>query len=83
MDYPIKHDDLADAVGLWCPEPLMVLRRHLRLLMPGQVLLIKSTDPSTERDFADFCRFLKHEMLDTRCDQGAYLYWIRKGETAG
>ena len=68
-----------DARGLVCPEPLMLVRNRVRELPSGAVLHVQATDPSTGRDFSDFCRFLGHELLGERREGDVYHYWIRKG----
>ena len=55
-----------DACGLKCPEPLMLVRNKVRSMRSGEVLLVRATDPTTERDLNHFCQFLGHEMLDTQ-----------------
>lgn len=68
-----------DTKGLRCPEPLMVLRNKMMDMSPGEVVKVVATDPSTSWDFANFCKFLKHEMLDQTEEDDVYTYWIRKG----
>ena len=55
-----------DAIGLKCPEPVMLLHAAVRRLAPGQELTLRATDPSTERDVASFCEFLGHRLLWAR-----------------
>ncbi len=40
-------DNKLDALGLRCPEPVMMTRLTLRKMMPGEVLKITADDPST------------------------------------
>ncbi len=70
---------MVDASGLCCPDPLMAVRRRLRELEPGKVLLVIATDPTTTKDIPDYCRFLGHELVAQRGAGGVYRYWIRKG----
>jgi len=72
-------DSQVDATGLICPEPLMLVRNRVREMTAGQVLHVVATDPSTGRDFRDFCRFMGHELLGERRSGEALEYWIRKG----
>jgi len=58
-----EYDCYIDAAGLVCPEPLMIVRNKVREMRGGEVLLVVATDPSTDRDFRDFCRFMGHELL--------------------
>ena len=67
-----------DAVGLKCPEPVMLLHAAMRRLEPGQELVLHATDPSTERDIANFCNFLGHALLLSRREGEQFLYRIRK-----
>lgn len=71
-------DTELDTQGLLCPEPLMLLRNRVREMHSGEVVHISATDPSTERDFAHFCRFMGHEMLEARLDSRVLEFWIRK-----
>ncbi|WP_101674993.1 sulfurtransferase TusA [Alloalcanivorax mobilis] len=69
---------LLDATGLVCPEPVMLLHGKVRDMAPGEVLEVRATDPSTERDIPRFCQFLGHRLLDQRHDGEVYRYWIEK-----
>lgn len=62
-----------------CPEPLMLVRNKIRELEAGQVLHITATDPSTHRDFINFCRFMGHELARSEVDGKILEYWIIKG----
>lgn len=80
MNEPKPAADLTlDAMGLLCPEPLMLVRNQVREMRSGQVLYVTATDPSTGRDFHNFCRFMGHQLLDERHCGSTYHYWIRKG----
>ena len=72
-------DVTVDATGLRCPEPLMVVRNKMMDMASGQVVKIIATDPSTSWDFANFCRFMHHELLREEQDSEIYTYWIKKG----
>ncbi len=75
----IAADEQLDAKGLVCPEPLMLARNTVRRMASGEVLHILATDPSTARDFHNFCRFMGHELLAEERDGEILEYWIRKG----
>lgn len=72
-------DQQLDAMGLLCPEPLMLVRNRVREMASGEVLHITATDPSTRRDFQNFCRFMGHELVAETQDDERYEFWIRKG----
>ena len=67
-----------DTQGLLCPEPLMLVRNRVREMQAGEVLHILATDPSTHRDFVNFCRFVGHELLKAQTDKDVLEYWIKK-----
>ena len=67
-----------DAIGLRCPEPVMLLHSAMRRLEPGQELTLRATDPSTERDVPNFCQLLGHALLVPRREGDELLYRIRK-----
>ena len=71
-------DHAIDAVGLECPEPLMILRNTVRGMAVGETVSVVATDPSTVRDFTNFCRFMGHEMAASSRDGERYRFVIRK-----
>lgn len=71
-------DHTLDAIGLRCPEPVMMVRMNIRKIATGETLLIKCDDPSTARDIPSFCRFMEHELIAQQTDVMPYLYVIRK-----
>lgn len=72
-------DHEIDAKGLRCPEPLMIVRNKVRGIAAGEVVHVLATDPTTRRDFRDYCRFLGHTLIEDRDQDGIYEYRIRKG----
>ena len=71
-------DKTLDAVGLRCPEPVMMVRMNMRKLSTGEKLLVLADDPSTTRDIPSFCHFMEHELLAQQTDQLPYSYLIEK-----
>jgi tRNA 2-thiouridine synthesizing protein A len=72
-------DQELDARGLRCPEPVMLLHKAFSGLTDGQTLRVVATDPTTERDIPQFCRFLGHELLRQEIIEDEYVYVLRKG----
>lgn len=72
-------DKAIDAIGLRCPEPVMVVRKTIRAMQVGETLLVSADDPSTTRDIPSFCRFMEHELVAQKVDTKPYLYVIKKG----
>lgn len=74
----IEFQALLDARGLMCPEPVMMLHVKVKELQPGDVLKVLATDPSTNRDIAQFCSFLGYELLSQQTLAGELEFLIRK-----
>ena len=71
-------DHSLNAIGLRCPEPVMMFRVNILKIASGETLLIKCDDPSTTRDIPSFCRFMEHELIAKQVDEKPYLFVIKK-----
>jgi tRNA 2-thiouridine synthesizing protein A len=74
----IQSDQTLDALGLRCPEPVMMVRKTIRNMELGQTLLIKADDPATVRDIPSFCRFMGHELVEQFIESKPFYYLIKK-----
>ena len=72
-------DKSLDALGLRCPEPVMMIRKEIRNMEHGQTLLITADDPATVRDVPSFCRFMGHELVEQDIENTPFYYLIKKG----
>lgn len=68
-----------EAEGLRCPEPVMMVRKTIRNMQEGEILLVKADDPSTKRDIPSFCRFMDHQLIAAQTEELPYQYLIKKG----
>ncbi|GGW91475.1 sulfurtransferase TusA [Alteromonas halophila] len=68
-----------DAMGLRCPEPVMMVRLNIRKLNDGDTLSIVADDPSTARDIPSFCKFMSHTLVAAQTEVLPYQYVIKKG----
>ena len=68
-----------DALGLRCPEPVMMTRLAIRKMAVGETLLIIADDPATTRDIPSFCRFMDHQLLASDTAELPYRYLVKKG----
>ncbi|SHO55480.1 sulfurtransferase TusA [Vibrio quintilis] len=78
IDSSRAHQTL-QAEGLRCPEPLMMVRKTIRNMADGEMLLVLADDPSTTRDIPSFCRFMDHQLIESQTEQPPYEYLICKG----
>ena len=69
-----------DTMGLRCPEPVMLVRKNIRHLNEGEVLLIIADDPATTRDIPRFCQFMDHTLLHSEVGAPPFKYWVKKGK---
>lgn len=76
---PERATHTLEAEGLRCPEPVMMVRKTIRNMNNGDILLVNADDPSTTRDIPSFCRFMDHQLLGEKTDQVPYQYLIKKG----
>ncbi len=67
-----------DTLGLRCPEPIMLVRKTIRNMQNGEILLITADDPATTRDIPSFCEFMQHQLLHAQTEQIPYQYLIKK-----
>lgn len=79
MTHPDSPQRTLDATGLRCPEPVMMVRKAVREMASGDVLLVIADDPSTTRDIPSFCEFMEHRLVQREVDAAPYRYWIQKG----
>ncbi len=71
-------DHTLNAIGLRCPEPVMMVRLNIRKMEKGETLLIQCDDPSTTRDIPSFCIFMEHELLAKQTSTLPFLFVIKK-----
>lgn len=73
-------DHELDVTGLRCPEPVMMVRLHIRKMDNGETLLVVADDPATTRDIPGFCRFMDHTLVSSDTPSLPYRYLIKKGK---
>ncbi|MBE1298410.1 MAG: sulfurtransferase TusA [Alteromonadaceae bacterium] len=76
---PNSGDRQLDALGLRCPEPVMMVRLEIRKMQDGETLFLEADDPATERDIPAFCRFMDHQLVSAQTEQLPYQFLIKKG----
>jgi len=72
-------DHHLDALGLRCPEPVMMIRLQVRKMRNGETLTIIADDPATARDVPSFCRFMQHTLVGSKTKSLPFIFLIRKG----
>ena len=75
---PWKADQVLDAKGLTCPMPILMARKALKEMRPGQVLEIQGTDPGTQNDLPAFTGRSGDEYLGQEEHPGYISYFVKK-----
>lgn len=52
-----------DAVGMFCPIPIVKLKLEIEQMEPAQVVEVLADDPGFETDVQSWCRETKHRLL--------------------
>ena len=71
--------EIIDAVGLLCPLPVLKLRKRMKPLAAGDVIVLRADDPAAVIDVPHFCAEAGHELVETVEDGAVTLYRVRKG----
>lgn len=69
-----------DALGLRCPEPVMLIRSKVRKMEDGETLLVIADDPATTRDVPSFCQFMDHTLVASDTQAVPFHFLIKKGK---
>jgi tRNA 2-thiouridine synthesizing protein A len=78
----MQSDDVLDAVGLYCPLPIIKTAERMKRLGPGAVLEVLSDDRVILVDMPAWCRSTRNEYLGSRQEGGEYHLFVRKKEHA-
>lgn len=71
-------DQLLDCKGLNCPLPVIKTKKAIEKMTVGQILQMVATDPGSKPDMVAWSKSTGHELLETREEQGSYIFIIRK-----
>lgn len=67
-----------DCRGMNCPMPAVKTKKALNQIGPGQVLEVTATDPGSKSDIPAVARSAGSEILETREEHGAVVFFIKK-----
>ena len=70
-------DQVLDTKGLNCPLPILKAKKALKGMPSGATLEIQATDPGSVADFEAFCRTTGNELLDSKTEDGVYVFLIK------
>jgi len=73
----VKIDIELDCKGMFCPMPIVQLKKATKNMRPGQVLRLVATDPGSKRDVPAWAMKTGNEILDSK-EEGKELTFIIK-----
>ena len=72
-------EKILDATGLLCPLPVRKLRKQLKSLEFGEIVLIYADDPAAAIDIPHFCNESGHTLISKEPDEsGSTRYKVKK-----
>jgi TusA-related sulfurtransferase len=67
-----------DAKGQMCPMPILSLAKAIKVLAPGQVLVLYATDQGALRDVPAWASKTGNTVLDMSEEGGVLAFYIKK-----
>src|SRR5260370_18017706 len=78
MSEEIHVDRQLDAKGMLCPMPVISVKRAIKDLQRGQVLVVSATDKGACRDIPAWAEQTGHALLEQTEENGVYTFYIEK-----
>jgi TusA-related sulfurtransferase len=72
-----------DAIGVYCPVPILLTTEKMKELKKGQVLEILADDPEILEDMPNWCKITKNKFLKVERNEGIYKLYVQKGSEEG
>lgn len=70
-----------DAVGLFCPMPVVKLKLELENVKTGEVVELLADDPGIQDDLKSWCRETNNKLLSIeKSKEGIFTAYIEKNE---
>lgn len=71
-------DEILDACGMSCPQPILALTQAMKELKGGQLLKVLADDPGALEDIPVWCKRTGNQMISITEDGGTITALIRK-----
>lgn len=65
-----------DAKGMYCPMPIIQLKKAIKTMTPGQTLRLTATDPGSKRDVPAWANKTGAEILSSNEANGEFTFII-------
>ncbi|CAL4043586.1 Sulfur carrier protein TusA [Buchnera aphidicola (Anoecia corni)] len=77
-----KKRNILDLRGLCCPDIVFLLRKTMRTIRNGDIVLVISDDISIKQDIQYFCNFMGHNILEYHDKYVPFRYLLKRGNTS-
>jgi tRNA 2-thiouridine synthesizing protein A len=68
-----------DAVGLYCPMPIILLKKEIGIVKSNQVVEILADDSSFENDLSAWCKLTDNKVLSiTKNNEDIFIAYVKK-----
>jgi len=67
-----------DCSGLMCPMPVVKTAKAIKEMVLGDTLEMISTDPGSMPDMKAWANQTRHELLESRAEEGKFRFLIKK-----
>jgi len=74
----MKADVTLDAIGIFCPMPIVKTAKALKEMTSGQVLEVVADDAGIKQDMPEWCRSTGNEFLGLEERDDEYHMFVRK-----
>ncbi|WWO99927.1 MAG: sulfurtransferase TusA [Candidatus Dasytiphilus stammeri] len=69
---------ILNALGMRCPETVMILRNNIRSMQCGEKLLLITDDNTAIREIPIFCEFMDHSLINQYIKNIPYFFLLKK-----
>ena len=66
-----------DTRGMYCPMPIVKLKKTTKTMEPGQIVKLVATDPGSARDVPAWAKKTGAEILQSGEENGEYIFIIK------
>ena len=67
-----------DAVGFFCPEPILRVREAIERVEKGDIVELLADDPTAKKDITQWAKDTDNELLLFEEEDGEFRFLIRK-----
>ncbi len=74
----MEADEVLDAVGLYCPMPILLTTKKIKELKKGQILEVIADDEGIVKDMPSWCKTTGNEFVKIEKDDDQFHVFVKK-----